>query len=244
MRHQMRLSQDSRNRPEWSILEAIIRQFRISPLLLRGGGAARETLLYFAVARTFCEAARTIARYHVAPECHRSRMAHIFDDFPVAGESVENQGRGVAADTRSPVLHPNKELRHSKIRSLLARHGDARPGDQGKAYGIGSLENEQRMRLVVGEPVGEYLILVRVVRAENGKQAGIEIGQGLYVLAVDALDPAAIQLRMFDVADTDEQRVFILVLKKTQPGRTRLMAVRPGLWNQKRSGLWLCTRPP
>jgi hypothetical protein len=64
--------------------------------------------------------------------------------------------------------------------------------------------------LVVGEPIGEYFILVRVVRAENGKQAGIEIGQGLYVLAVDALDPPAILLRMFDVADTDEQRVFIL----------------------------------
>src|ERR1700690_628719 len=107
MRHQMRVAQDLRNRPEWSILEAIIRKFPMGrpvyaapymPLLLRSGGAARETLLYFPVARTFCEATRTIARYHVAPECHRPGMAHVFDDFPITGEPVENQGGGIAAD--------------------------------------------------------------------------------------------------------------------------------------------------
>src|SRR5271155_1048206 len=37
---------------------------------------------------------------------------------------------------------------------------------------------------------------------------------------------------MSDVANTDKQRNFTLNLKKTQPGRTCLMAARPGLWDQ------------
>src|ERR1700731_4664478 len=135
----MRVAQDLVNRPYATILEVIIRQnVQIRHLLLpRGRGPARETLLYFAVARAFRELSGTIAGYHVAPERDRSGMAHIFDDFPVAREAVEDQSGGIAADASSPVLHSNEELRHSIVRGLFTRHGDARPRDQGKADRIG-----------------------------------------------------------------------------------------------------------
>jgi hypothetical protein len=44
---------------------------------------------------------------------------------------------------------------------------------------------------------------MRVIGAENGEQPRIQVGQGVYVFAVDALDPLAIFLQMPAVANTD-----------------------------------------
>src|SRR5580692_7664315 len=150
------------------------RWMRVASLLLRSRGPGGEALLYFAMAGAFCEAPRTIAANHVAPEGDRSGMAHIFNDFPVAREAVENQRRCVAADTRTPKRHSDKELRHPVVGGLLTGHGDARPRDQGKTHRVRSLENEQRVRVIVGKPVGEDFIFVRVVCAEDGMETGIE----------------------------------------------------------------------
>ena len=107
-------------------------------------------------------------------------MPHIFDDFPIAGEAVEYQGRSIAAYTRTPVLHSHKELRHSVIRRFFSGLRDARPGNQRKAHGIISFQYQQRVRLIVGEPVGENLRFVRIVRAET-EQTGIQIsGDSMY----------------------------------------------------------------
>ena len=141
-------------------------------------------------------------------------MAHIFDDFPIAGEAVEYQGRGIAADAGTPILHSYKELRHAVIRRFLSGLGNSRASNQRKAHGIISLEYQQRVRLIVGEPVGENLRFVRIVRADDREQTGVQISEGFDVLAVDTLDPLAILFRMSDIANADKQRNFILDLEK------------------------------
>ena len=100
-------------------------------------------------------------------------MTHIFDDFPIARESIENQRGSIAANTGAPMPHTNKEFRHPVVGSLFARRRNARPGDQGKAHRIHALENQQRMRLVTGKPVGKNFIFMGIVRTDDGEQAGI-----------------------------------------------------------------------
>src|SRR5580698_7015463 len=109
---------------------------RKSALFLGRRGPARESVLNFAVAGTFREASAAIAVDHLAPECHGARMAHIFDDFPLPREAVENQRRGIAAYAGSAVLHTYEELRHAIVGRLFARFRDARPRNQRKADGI------------------------------------------------------------------------------------------------------------
>ena len=126
-------------------------------------------MLNLAMARGFRKAPRTVARNHLAPERHRPWMTHIFDDFPIACEAVEYQRRGVPADSRAAKLHTNKELRHSIIRGFLPRLGNARTRNQRKAHRVSSFENQERVRLIVGKPIGEDLSFVRIVRADHGK---------------------------------------------------------------------------
>ena len=90
----------------------------------------------FAVAETFGELSLRIGGNHVTPERHRTGVARVLDDFPRAGEAVEYQSRRIAADAGSAMLLSNEELRHSMVRGLFTRSGNARPGDQGKAHGI------------------------------------------------------------------------------------------------------------
>ena len=187
-----------------------------SVLFLGRRGPARKSLLDFAVPYALGEASAAVARHHIAPECHGAWVAHIFDDFPFPGEAVENQCCSIAADAGAAVLHADEKLRHSVISRFLARLWDAGPRDQRESHRIRALENQQRMRLVVGKPVRKNLGLVRIVGAENREQTGIEISQGLDVFAVDALDPLAILFRMSDVANADKQRNTIL-LKRHSP---------------------------
>jgi hypothetical protein len=42
-----------------------------------------------------------------------------------------------------------------------------------------------------------------IVGADDGEQASVQIGQGIDVFGVDALDPLAILLRVSTVANTD-----------------------------------------
>src|SRR5271156_2285054 len=132
-------------------------------------------------------------------------MAHIFDDFPVARKAVEYQCRGVAADARSSMLITDEELRHPVVRDLFARRRNTRPRNQRKADGVAPFENQQRVRLIVGKPVREDLVLVGISRAKNRKQTGVEVGQGFNIFAVNALDPLAILLRTSYIANTDQR---------------------------------------
>ena len=66
------------------------------------------------------------------------------------------------------------------------------------------------MRLVVGKPVRENLVLMRIAGIDDRIKSGIEIRERLDVFAVDTLDPLTILLRVPDIANTDGQRKFIL----------------------------------
>lgn len=156
--------------------------------------AALEALLNFAVPRAFRKAAVAIDGNHPAPERHRAGIAQILDDFPVPSEAVENQLRGVAAHAHSAVLAAHEEFRHSIVRSGFPRCWNPRARHQREPHRIGSLENQQRMRVIVRKPVGKDFVFVRVIGAKNGKQPRIEVGEGVYVFTVDALDPLAIIL--------------------------------------------------
>src|SRR5277367_2869723 len=102
-----------------------------------GGGPAGEPLMNFAVAGTFCKTAPAISREHAPPEQHSARIALILDDLPVAGEAVENQGGGIAADADPAILLAHEELRHGVVNGGgLTGSGDARAGDQSEAHGI------------------------------------------------------------------------------------------------------------
>src|SRR5580658_9078899 len=75
--------------------------------------AARESLLNFAVARALGVLTAAVAGDHPPPKGHGARIAHVFDDDPVAGESVEDQRRRVPAHAGFAVLFSDKEFRHS-----------------------------------------------------------------------------------------------------------------------------------
>jgi hypothetical protein len=61
------------------------------------------------------------------------------------------------------------------------------------------------MRLIVREPIGEYFVFARIIRAQHGEQTRIKIGQGVQILAVDTVDPLAIIFRVPAVTNTYEQ---------------------------------------
>ena len=88
----------------------------------------------------------------------------IFDDNPVAGEPVEYQRRRVPAHADLAMLFAHEEFGHSIVGGGLARGGNPRPGDQREPHGFGPLENQQRVRMIVGEPVGEDFFFVRDCR--------------------------------------------------------------------------------
>jgi hypothetical protein len=166
-------------------------------------GPALEALLHFAMTRALGIASAAIAGDHSAPKCHGARVAHIFDDYPVAGEPIENQCRRVAAHAHSAMLFAHEEFRHSIVRGRFTRGGNTRTSHQRKTHAIGPVENQQRMRVIVGKPVSEDFIFVRIVSADDGEQTRIQIGQGVDVFGVNALDPLAILFRMSAVANTD-----------------------------------------
>jgi hypothetical protein len=60
------------------------------------------------------------------------------------------------------------------------------------------------MGLIVREPIRKYFVLVRIVGAQHGKEAGVEVGEGIEVLTVNVLDPLAILLGLLTVANADE----------------------------------------
>ena len=126
-------------------------------------------MLHFAMARAFCKATGAVTGHDMPPEGHRPRMAHIFDDFPVARKAVEYQRRGVPADSAATILHAHEKLRHSIVRGFLARLWNARTRHQRKSDGIAALDYQQRVRLIVRKPIGENLGFVRIVRADDGK---------------------------------------------------------------------------
>ena len=163
----MEIAQDLMDRPNCFILEGHIASNPADPLLLCSRWPARKSLLHFAIAQAFRKTPRAVARDYLAPEGHRAGVAHIFDDFPFPGEAVEYQGRGVAADPRTPILHSHKELRHAVIGGFFSGLRKARTSNQRESYGIISLENQQRVRLIVGEPVGENLRFMRIVRPDD-----------------------------------------------------------------------------
>ena len=61
------------------------------------------------------------------------------------------------------------------------------------------------MRLIVREPVRENFLFVRIIGAEYGEQAGVEIRQGVEILAINVPDPLAILLGVPAVSDAYEQ---------------------------------------
>jgi hypothetical protein len=99
------------------------------------------------------------------------------------------------------------------------------------------------MRMVVREPIRKYLILVRIARAEHGKEAGVEIGQRIQVFRINFLDPLAILFRVSAVANADEQRNrFPLCPKKTLPERTCRVRPPARAWDQLTKRLLLRSR--
>ena len=83
-------------------------------------------------------------------------MTHVFDNFPIPGETVKNERRRVAADAGAPVLHAYEELGHPVVRApfrptlgMRGRETSANPTGwppAGSAAGA----------MIVREPVREY----------------------------------------------------------------------------------------
>ena len=94
-------------------------------------------------------------------------MPHIFYDFPIARESIENQRGGIATDTGSPMSHANKKFRHSIVGGPFPCRRNARASNQGEAYRIHALEDQQRVRLVTGKPMRKNFIFVGIVRPDD-----------------------------------------------------------------------------
>jgi hypothetical protein len=86
------------------------------------------------------------------------------------------------------------------------------------------------MRLIVGEPVGEDFIFVRIARSQHREQPGVQVRQRVDVFVVDFLDPLSILLRMSDIANADEHEVD--PQKRHSPGELAMLAARPGMWDQ------------
>src|SRR5208337_5442429 len=102
--------------------------------------AAVETLTHLAVLGTFGKAAGAIHRKHPPPKRHGAWIALILHDFPITGEAVKDQPGGVTADADSAVLLAHEKLGHVVVHGGLARGGNQRARDQGKAHGFGPLE--------------------------------------------------------------------------------------------------------
>src|ERR1700722_20111197 len=104
-----------RNRPEGTVLEcrrAILiaarrcrRRSCSGPLpgLADGWRAAGEALVHLAVRRPLRIAALAIRRKDATPEGDSAGVTLIFDDFPVAGESIEYKLGRIAADPQASV---------------------------------------------------------------------------------------------------------------------------------------------
>jgi hypothetical protein len=85
------------------------------------------------------------------------------------------------------------------------------------------------MGLIVREPIREYFVLMRIVGPQHRKQTGVEVGEGIEVLAVNVLDPLAILLGLLTVANADQQRRHSQALKRHSPRGRTVVAVRPGM---------------
>jgi hypothetical protein len=62
------------------------------------------------------------------------------------------------------------------------------------------------MRLIIGEPVREDLILAGTVGTDDAEKTRIQVREGIQILAVDAPDPIVILFRVSAIADAYEQR--------------------------------------
>ena len=157
----------------------------------------------FAVVRALAEMAAGVARDDLAPEGYRTWVPLIFDHFPVARKAIENEGGRVAAHTGPAIGLADEKLRHAIIDGRLAGRAKARPRDQRKTDRIRALYDQQRVRMVVGEPIREDLFLLRTAGTQTTKNTRIEIGECIEVLAVNLLNPLSIAARPFAVTNAD-----------------------------------------
>jgi len=164
---------------------------------------AGKALTHFTIAGPFGEFPLGIRGQDSPPKGDGTRVAQVLDDFPFAGESVEDQGRRVPAYPLAAVRLADEKFRHVKIGGRLARRRDTRPAHQGEPNEVRAPKYHQRMGLIVREPIRKYFVLVRIVGAQHGKEAGVEVGESIEVLTVNVLDPLAILLRVSAVANTD-----------------------------------------
>ena len=145
----------------------------------------------------------------------------------LTGEPVEDQRGRTSSGAAAPVLFADKEFRHVKIRQRTAARGDTRAGYQRKTHRIRSAQNDERMRMFIGEPIGKDLVLLRIAWIEHHINAGIQIGQRFEVFAVYVLDPVAVFLRVFAVPNADQHKDtrFSSATKRTAPESA--IGVRP-----------------
>src|SRR5450631_3255001 len=132
-------------------------------------GPAGKALMHLAVAGTFGEFPWGVRGQDPPPKGDRTRVAQVLDDFPFAGEPVEDQSRGVPAYALAAVRLADEKFRHVKIGRRLARRRDSRPGHQREPDEVRALEYHQGVGLIVREPIREYFVLVWIVGAQHGK---------------------------------------------------------------------------
>ena len=116
----------------------------------------------------------------------------------------------------------HEEFRHSIIRCRLAGSPESRgPCHERKAHGIGPFENQQRVQNGrLENQFAKISSLRRIVRADEGEQARIQIDQGVYVFAVDTFNPLAIFSSSGGSREylTSKEFASPILRKKTQPG--------------------------
>ena len=164
---------------------------------------ATEAVVDLAVAEALGIAAQGIGGDDLAPELHRTGISLIFDDLPLTREAVEDQRSGISADADMAVFFSHEELGHEEIHERPARGRNSGPRDQGEADRFGAPRDEQRMRMVVRKPVCKNFVLLSIGRTQTEEIARVQVRQGLYVLAVDFLDPLSIFAGALAVANAD-----------------------------------------
>ena len=127
-----------------------------------------------------------------APELHGRLVVDELDDLPRAGEAIEDQRGGVAPDAEAARARRDEEIGHAEVdlRPLMTR----RAAHQREAGGLVVLEDDERMRGVVGEPARHELLLALAVLALRREHPGVHalLRKVFEVFRVLRLDPGAV----------------------------------------------------
>ena len=131
-------------------------------------GRGAEQLPHFAIVDALRIRAASVRADDPPPETHRTGVAQVLGDFPLAGEAVEDELRGIPAHAQAAELAQHEEFRQAVIDGRARLRGRGRAHDERETRGLREVLN-------LGHTLGHAIETVTRYRAYKHGEA-IAIG--------------------------------------------------------------------